>query len=465
MASTTMTSTTSAIPLSTLNRHGVAGAGVSNNVITQRPVAAASSQSLRGADSDTDPVLEASRVADNAAPDGGRGWVVVAACAVVGWWFVGIPYSWGVMQSALVDQGGSPATLAFVGSLSCSLISALAIVNARVIRWLGSQRTAMLGVSFLGLSALTSSFSVDNIAGLFFTSGVLLGFGLSLCFMTVSVTPAQYFSRKRGLANGIVFAGGGLGGAVMSYTIDILIQKYSLAWAYRVVAIATFLTGLPAAWLIRELNPIRTAGFIDWRLFKDPGFLLVFSVGAVGTFPLFVPPFFIPLYAKSMGLSSSTGAGLLAAFNFSSAVGRIFCGYLCDRIGPLNALFAALCLTAISMLAMWPVSTTLVPLAIFVVINGAANGGFFATMPTVVGNTFGSARVSVAMGMIVTGWVGGYLMGAPIAGYLLDAYGGSDSGLQAYRPAIFFAGSLALAAAALVTVMRFRTNRSLFAKV
>jgi hypothetical protein len=28
----------------------------------------------------------------------------------------------------------------------------------------------------------------------------------------------------------------------------------------------------------------------------------------------------------------------------------------------------------------------------------------------VVGNTFGSLRVSVAMGMIVTGWAGGYLL-------------------------------------------------------
>ena len=40
----------------------------------------------------------------------------------------------------------------------------------------------------------------------------------------------------------------------------------------------------------------------------------------------------------------------------------------------------------------------------------AEAAGFFSTMPTVVGNTFGSARVSVAMSMIVTGWAGGYLM-------------------------------------------------------
>lgn len=62
------------------------------------------------------------------------------------------------------------------------------------------------------------------------------------------------------------------------------------------------------------------------------------------------------------------------------------------------------------MLAICPVSDSLAPLIVFVIVSGAANGGFFATMPTVVGSVFGSARVSVAMGMIVTGWAGGYLM-------------------------------------------------------
>lgn len=61
------------------------------------------------------------------------------------------------------------------------------------------------------------------------------------------------------------------------------------------------------------------------------------------------------------------------------------------------------------MLILWPVSQSIGPLVVFVIINGMANGGFFSTMPTVVGNVFGSARVGVAMGMVVTGWAGGYL--------------------------------------------------------
>ncbi|KAI1823635.1 major facilitator superfamily transporter [Xylaria intraflava] len=413
-----------------------------------------------------DPALEASRLADLEVPDGGYGWVIVGSCAIVSWWTVGTSYSWGVIQGALVEEGlSTSAVLSFVGALGPTLLAAVAIINARLMRIIGARYTAMLGIFLIGLAQILASFAVESVPGLFITEGGLLGLGFGLTFIVTSSMPAQYFSKKRGLANGVVFAGGGFGGAVLSLVLDPLIRMSGLAWAFRTLGLATLVTGLPAAWFLKERTAARRGGLVEWRLFRDPSFIFIFLAGAIGTFPLLVPPFFIPLFAHAIGLSSATGAGLLAGFNFSSAIGRIFSGILCDKIGPLNALFLALSLSAISMLAVWPVSTTLAPLAIFSVVNGLANGGFFSTMPTVVGNCFGSSRVAVAMGMIVTSWSGGYLLGAPIAGYLLDAHGGEDAGFQAYRPAMFYAGSLALGAASLVEVTRFCSNKSLFAKI
>lgn len=58
----------------------------------------------------------ASASADDSVPDGGYGWVVVAGCATLTFWFGGTTYSWGVMQAALVNEGLADAsTLAFVG--------------------------------------------------------------------------------------------------------------------------------------------------------------------------------------------------------------------------------------------------------------------------------------------------------------------------------------------------------------
>ncbi|KUL85826.1 hypothetical protein ZTR_07338 [Talaromyces verruculosus] len=413
-----------------------------------------------------DEVMQASLAADSEVPDGGYGWVVISACAVLCFWFVGTTYCWGVFQAALVEQGvASASTLAFVGSLTTSCISFLAVLNARIVRKLGTRRAGLLGISLFGIGEVMGGFTTGNVVGLFMTIGLVMGLGTSLLFMVVSVTPAQYFKAKRGIANGIVFAGGGLGGAIISFVTNGLLQALGVAWAFRVLGFITLATGLPAAYLIKERVPIRPTSFVEWRLFRDYRFLLIFLGGALATFPLFVPPFFLPLYTNSLNMTPSAGAGLVAAFNFSSAVGRLLCGFSSDRIGPLNTVFSSLLLSALSALVLWPVSTSLGPLIVFVIINGMANGGFFATMPTVVGNVFGSARVSVAMGMVVTGWGGGYLLGAPIAGYLLSAGGGEKGGIDAFHPAIYYAGSMALGSASLMLMARLGIDRRLTQRI
>jgi predicted MFS family arabinose efflux permease len=206
------------------------------------------------------------------------------------------------------------------------------------------------------------------------------------------------------LANGIVFAGGGLGGAVISFAMKGLLTKLGPAWTFRVIGLLQLATGLPAALLLKERNPSRQTVFIDWKLFKDPIFVLLFLASGIVAFPILIPPIFCPLYAQSIGLSSSTGAGLVAGFNFSSAVGRFGFGFLADLIGPLNAFFIGLLVNALSVLILWPTSTNLDSLIVFVVINGIANGSFFSTTPTVVGKLFGSIRVAVAMSMIMSSW-------------------------------------------------------------
>jgi hypothetical protein len=126
-----------------------------------------------------DDVLVTSRIADSTVPDGGYGWVVVAAGAVILWWAVGTTYSWGVVQTALVDQGlSSPAVLSFIGGLNASLISALAIINSRLMRSLGAQKMSAIGVLCMGGSEILSSFTIKNVGAFFFTAGVIMGVGI-----------------------------------------------------------------------------------------------------------------------------------------------------------------------------------------------------------------------------------------------------------------------------------------------
>lgn len=80
----------------------------------------------------------------------------------------------------------------------------------------------------------------------------------------MSVTPAQYFKAKRGIANGIVYAGGGLGGTVISFILNALLENVGIAWSFRIMGIMILATGLPAAYLIQERAPIRPAKMVEW---------------------------------------------------------------------------------------------------------------------------------------------------------------------------------------------------------
>lgn len=131
-----------------------------------------------------DEVMQQSLLADSQVPDGGYGWVLISACAVVTWWFVGVSYTWGVMQAALVDEMGySSSTLAFVGSLCPACISLLAVPNATLISKIGARITALTGIFLLGLGSILSGFATHSVVGLFMTWGFVGGLGTSLCFM------------------------------------------------------------------------------------------------------------------------------------------------------------------------------------------------------------------------------------------------------------------------------------------
>ena len=404
-----------------------------------------------------------------AIPDGGYGWTVVFACSVVTFMFNGWSGSWGILQTALFQtypNRESTTSLSFVGTLNIALCVALGLACIRLSQLIGARYSMLLGVLMMGFGSLFSGFTADNLGGLFATAGVSYGLGSSLTYTMSNTLPAQWFSSKLGTANGLVKVGGGIGSSILAVVVQALIDKVGIPWTFRILGLFSLASGIPAALLIRERASPNNAPFVDLSLFRSIPFCCVFLAGAVGTFALFVPPFFLPLFAHSIGLSASTGAGIVAGFNGCTAIGRLGAGFACDRFGSTNMLLLTMILNAVSMLAIWPVSETIGPLIAFAGINGIANGAFFVTMPTAIGRMAGPGKAAVGMGMAITGWTGGYLMGSPIAGILIAATGAEEAHTVApYRAAIFYAGGVALASATFVLVARLRMDTKLIKKM
>ncbi|KAK4235638.1 MFS general substrate transporter [Achaetomium macrosporum] len=417
--------------------------------------------------SEADQVSESHSESPSAMRDGGYGWVVVFACFVQTFWVNAWTGSWGILQAALLQSSmrDVPAsTLSFVGSLGLSLTVALGLACVWLAGVIGARWSTLIGVLLFGASALVGSFTINNIGGLF-VSGALYGLGGSLMYTMSNSLPVQWFDSRLGTANGLVKLGGGIGATVMALVVQLLIDRVGISWTFRVMAFASLVSGAPAALLIKERVSSSASSSIDMSLLRDLTYFLLFLAGFIGIFALYIPSFFLPTVATSIGLSSTTAAAVMACYNACMALGRLASGIACDKLGSSNMLLLTMALNAITMLAIWSVASTLAVLVVFAALNGIANGAFFVTMPTSIGRLLGPRAAPGGIGIAVTGWSVGDLLGNPIAGFLMATHAGRASSIVPYRAAIFYAGGTAAASTVFVLVARLRMDARLIKKL
>ncbi|KAM0807389.1 putative monocarboxylate permease [Seiridium cardinale] len=132
---------------------------------------------------------------------------------------------------------------------------------------------------------------------------LLDGIGGSLMYTTSTNLPVKWFDKRLGTANGLVKLGGCIGATVMEVVVQLMIDTVGLAWTFRAIALASLASGIPAARLIKETTI--AASSIDMSLFRNWTFFLLFMAGFVGIFALYIPSFFLPTIATSIGLSTT----------------------------------------------------------------------------------------------------------------------------------------------------------------
>ncbi|KAM0491979.1 hypothetical protein ACHAP8_010219 [Fusarium lateritium] len=282
--------------------------------------------------------------ATSAIPDGGYGWTIVASCFVLLFWINGYTTAWGVLQAAIVQSPRlhtNIRTITFVGSLYMACMVAFGLASVRLSRQFGIRFTSLTATILFGAGLIITSFTLEHLAGLFCVAGLLVGLSTSLLYTATNTLPVQWFSSKLGTANGIVKAGGGVGATVLPLATQAMISKVGLQWTFRILGFSILATGIPCALFLKDFARNSSTSRFDWSQLKSLSFLTLAMAGAVGVFALFVPPFFLPVFARSIGLSASTGAGLVAGFGASTAVGRFAGGWICDKIGAFNALALA----------------------------------------------------------------------------------------------------------------------------
>jgi hypothetical protein len=115
-----------------------------------------------------------------------EGWPVVAAGSAIFFVYLGLIYSYGIVQLYLNEsRRASLSTLSFIGSLGAAICPLTGLIVARVIRRIGYRATALVGSVLLGLGEFTAGVSTKSVPAMFITQGHLFGIGTA-CLWLVS---------------------------------------------------------------------------------------------------------------------------------------------------------------------------------------------------------------------------------------------------------------------------------------
>ncbi|XP_037815355.1 uncharacterized protein LOC119606054 [Lucilia sericata] len=184
-------------------------------------------------------------------PDGGYGWVVVFASLVVSLIADGLSFSFGLINTELLDYfGESPSKTAWISSLFFSVPLLMGPIWSNLVDKYGCRKMTIIGgvVSAIGFGL---SSVVNSVEMLMVTFGIISGLGLGIGYVTAVVSIAFWFDKKRTFATGIGASGTGIGTFLYAPLTQWLIDTYGWRGATLILA-GTMLNACVCGALMRD---------------------------------------------------------------------------------------------------------------------------------------------------------------------------------------------------------------------
>lgn len=303
----------------------------------------------------------------------------------------------------------------------------------------------VVGWALCVLSLVIASFA-NSIPALAATQGILYGVGFCMLYYPVLSMMNEWFVRKRGLAHGVLCAGGGISGVVYPFLLEALLSKYGYRITLRAIAVAQFALVAPILHLVKgRLPPAHHSQLrmFDFSFLSQPLFYCFALSNLFQGFGFYIPSLYLPTFATALGLSGSMGALILAANNMASVVGQVSFGYLSDRVNNVLILvFASTIVSSIASFTIWGFAHSLEALIVYSIIYGWFAGAFVVLWPRF--GTILADDPQPVYSMMAFGKGIGNLATGPITAKLLTHPITSGYGMGRFQPLILYLGSFML---------------------
>src|SRR5947209_1590547 len=321
-----------------------------------------------------------------------------------------------------------------------------------------SMGGVLVGCGWTGMAfvqSLTQLYILYSVAGI----------GAAFIYSGSIATALKWFPDKRGTVSGFITAGFGAGAALFIPFIQYMIKAANYRTAFLYTGIFQGLLILMAAQVLHNpesdfqvsaaaRKPVspklrrNTFQFNSFEMLLTPHFyLLYFTFVMISVGGLMLTAQGGPV-AESFKISAAALTAALAASRISNGTGRIFWGWLSDRIGREMAMFIPFALQAFSLLAMlWVGRLSGTWFNICLVIVYFIWGSMFSLFPAIIGDYFGADNATSNYGFLYTAKGVASILGGGTAAWLFQRFGN-------WNWVFYGSAGLAIVSCMLVLVLR-----------
>ncbi|KAG8946713.1 hypothetical protein FRC04_011491 [Tulasnella sp. 424] len=246
--------------------------------------------------------------------------------------------------------------------------------------------------------------------------------------MLIIASAIMYFLKKRATAYGCTALGSSLGGTLLPIVLRKLIAAVGFKWTIRILGFIIMVFLGIMLLCVRPRTNIRNhrGKFPLAELIKNRTMMLYIAAVSIMWLGIYNPLTYFDVYAQEkLGIPSNRSYYVIVTANAVSIVGRIGCGILADKLGPVNVQ-TAFCAGAAVLTIAWPYTRGFGSFEVVAAFYGICSGVFVSLLPAPSSNMVPPNQIGASIGLAGTCMALFAVFSAPIAGQILDTSGGMN---------------------------------------
>ncbi|KAJ2723073.1 hypothetical protein GGI07_002900 [Coemansia sp. Benny D115] len=399
------------------------------------------------------------------------------------------------------DRKGAISPAISIGAVHLGTNYLFTTVAGVLCERIGMGITTFIGGLLVGTGFFAAGFCTE-VWQLVLTQGVLAGAGIGTIFIVVSTIPTSWFSKNQGFLIGVVHAGSGVGGLVLSPLTRFLINRYSLSGSVKILGLI-LVSGISlvsfgmstkpdelidqeeedkidiisatedssssvhkVSSLAKKRMSVRSFGVRDVHstkgVLRSQEFWYLNAAVMLAEAAFYVVLFFLPVYSIGIGLTSEQGALIAGVANGATIIGRITIGYIADLAGNINMFLITHILVTMSCFFLWFPAKSFIIMIVFACTFGLFAGSLTPMVPLCSVTLFGQNGLANNVGLLGIGMVLTTSAAPVVARVFYEKIGQNGTG---YGTVALFCGGVYLLATISILALRVCVSRSPWTKI